>query len=291
VTSEVSGKPIPKTPVPPVFRGRAKLGPSEAAVYETLVVPRYMSLFGEMALEMLVASDDAQIVHLHCRTGYPDSGLATKLRGAHLVGIDGSLAALDIARAKAVTLPGIVTQYRFVPDVPTSLPPSAFSHALVVHALGARDDRLSLIEECARLLAAYGQAIVAMPVRGSFQEIGDLLREYALKFDDTAIEQAVDRSEQERPTIDGLGMELQDAGFDFVELEARPMTVRFHRGRDFFEDPITRLVILPELRMELGLEDRPEPLSYVRDAIDTYWSEGNFELTVNVGCASGRRVG
>jgi hypothetical protein len=28
----------------------------------------------------------------------------------------------------------------------------------------------------------------------------------------------------------------------------------------------------------------------VRDAIDNYWSEGTFELTVNVGCASGRRL-
>jgi hypothetical protein len=39
------------------------------------------------------------------------------------------------------------------------------------------------------------------------------------------------------------------------------------------------------------LED-PEPaLAYVRQAIDKYWSDGPFELTVNVGCATGRKVG
>jgi hypothetical protein len=27
---------------------------------------------------------------------------------------------------------------------------------------------------------------------------------------------------------------------------------------------------------------------YIHDAISKYWSEGVFELTVNVGCASGR---
>jgi RNase adaptor protein for sRNA GlmZ degradation len=29
---------------------------------------------------------------------------------------------------------------------------------------------------------------------------------------------------------------------------------------------------------------------YVEDAIQKYWSEGVFELTVNVGCASGRKI-
>jgi hypothetical protein len=36
------------------------------------------------------------------------------------------------------------------------------------------------------------------------------------------------------------------------------------------------------------MEDVEWPLSYVRDAIDKYWSDGTFEVTVNVGCASGR---
>jgi|HubBroStandDraft_5_1064220.scaffolds.fasta_scaffold96158_2 SAM-dependent methyltransferase len=290
MTSEGPSKPIAKTPLPAVVHGRARLGPSEAAVYETFVVPRYMALFGDLALEMLVDSDDAQVVHLHCRTGYPDRGIAMRLRGAHLVGVDGSLAALELARTKAATMPEMVSQYRFVADFPTSLPSSAFSHALIMHALGMPDDRSAQLRECARLLAAHGQVIVTMPLRGSFQEIGDLLREYALKFDDGSIEQAVNQAELERPTIEGLGAELEQVGFDFVELEQRPTTVRFHRGRDFFEDPIARLVILPELRLELGLEGRPEPLSYVRDAIDTYWSDGNFELTVNVGCATGRKL-
>jgi hypothetical protein len=31
-------------------------------------------------------------------------------------------------------------------------------------------------------------------------------------------------------------------------------------------------------------------MKYVHDAICKYWSEGVFELTVNVGCASGRRL-
>ncbi len=276
---------------PAVIRGRVRLGPSEAAVFETFVVPRYLSLFGELALEMMVESEDAQVVHLHCRTGYPDRGVAMKLSGAHLVGVDGSAAALELARAKAATMPDMVSQYWLAQELPTSLPSSAFSHALALHPLGAQDDRNEVLAECARLLAANGQAVIAMPVRGSFQELLDLLREYALKYDDNAIGNAVDQAELARPTAEMLGQELEGAGFDFIELAFRRTSLRFQGGRDFFEDPISRLVILPELRLELALADREEPLSYVREAIDTYWSDGNFELTVNVGCATGRKIG
>jgi hypothetical protein len=45
-----------------------------------------------------------------------------------------------------------------------------------------------------------------------------------------------------------------------------------------------------DLRTWLGSTDLDKPLSYVRDAIDKYWSEGKFELTLNVGCASARRM-
>jgi len=290
----LSAEPLgaaPSQKPPAAIRGRARLGPSEAAVFETFVVPRYLSLFGELALEMMVESEDAQIVHLHCRTGYPDRGVVLKLPGAHLVGVDSSAAALELARAKAATMPEMVSQYWLAQELPTSLPSSAFSHALALHPLGTLEDRNEVLGECARLLAPHGQAVVAMPVRGSFQELLDLLREYALKYDDVAVGQAAEQAELTRPTAEALGQELEALGFDFIELAFRRTSLRFRGGRDFFEDPITRLVVVPELRLQLSLGDREEPLTYVREAIDTYWSDGNFDLTVNIGCATGRKVG
>jgi hypothetical protein len=83
---------------------------------------------------------------------------------------------------------------------------------------------------------------------------------------------------------------MEQRVFDFVEVTERPATLAFHGGRDFFEDPITRLLILPEVRQNLHLDDVEKPLQYVRDAIDKYWSDGPFELTIHVGCATGRRM-
>jgi SAM-dependent methyltransferase len=271
-------------------RGRVRLGPAEAAIFETFVVPRYLSLFGDLALEMMVESDEAQVVHLYCRTGYPDRGIALRLPGAHIVGLDDSQAALELARAKAATMPEMVSDYRVSEALPTPLPSSAFSHALTLHPLGNPDDRGRVLAECARLLAPHGQALVAMPLRGSFQELADLLREYALKFDDHDVASAVEQAVLIRPTVEMFGAEMEEHGFDFVDVTLRPTMLTFQSGRDFFEDPITRLLLLPEVRLNLDLHDVEKPFSYVREAIDMYWSEETFELTVNVACATGRRL-
>ena len=290
MTAEAGPSRTHSTPPPFVRRGRLRFGSAEAAIFETFVVPRYLSLFGELALEMMVESEDAQLVHLHCRTGYPDRGVVLKLPGAYVVGVDSSAAALELARAKAATMPGMVSDYRLVTEFPTPLPEAAFSHALTLHPLGELDDRGEILGESARLLAPHGQVLVAMPMRGSFQELADLLREYALKHDDSAVGDAVEKASQARPSIEVLGVELEEAGFDFVDLSLRPTTIHFRSGRDLFEDPIARLVILPELRLELGPGEHDGALAYVRDAIDKYWSDGSFELTVNVGCATGRKI-
>jgi SAM-dependent methyltransferase len=270
-------------------RGRVRLGPADAAIFETFVVPRYLSLFGELLLEMAAESDDAQVVHLYCRTGYPDRGIALKLSGAHILGLDNSSAAIELARAKASTMPEMVSDYRVMEDVPTTLPAAAFSHAITLHPLANLEDRGKVLREFARLLAPHGQALVAMPLRGSFVELGDLLREYALKYDDNEVAAAVERASLVRPTVEMFGAELEEAGFDYVDVSLRPTTLAFQSGRDFFEDPVARLLVLPEVRLNLGLDDPDKAFAYVRDAIDKYWSDGTFELTVNVGCATGRR--
>jgi SAM-dependent methyltransferase len=271
-------------------RGYARLGPADAAIFETFVVPRYLSLFGDLVLEMIAESEEAQVAHLFCRTGYPDRGVAMKLPGAHIFGVDRSKAAIELARAKAATMPEMVSEYRVIEDLPTNLPAAAFSHALTVHHLGGKPERSALLGEIARVLAPAGQALVAMPLRGSFQEVGDLLREYALKFEESSVAAAVEQATLARPTVEMLGAELEEVGFDFVDVSLRPATFAFRSGRDFFEDPIARLVVLPDWRANLGLEDPEKAFIYVREAIDKYWSDGAFELTVNVGCATGRRT-
>ena len=274
----------------PASNPMKRLGPAEAAIFETFVVPRYLSSFGELALEMLADGNDAQVIHLDCRTGYPDRGLALRLPGSYIYGCDPSPHAIELARAKAATMPDMISEYRVVDGLPVPYASQGFSHALTLHPLAAPDARTQTIAEFARVLAPRGQALLAMPLRGSFQEIADLLREFALKTESPEMGRRVESAVQVRPTVEMLGAELEDAGFGFVDVEQRAMVLSYRGGRDFFEDPVTRLLILPELRVNLGSGDLAAAFNYVENAIDRYWSDSSFELTVQVGCASGRRT-
>ena len=92
-----------------------------------------------------------------------------------------------------------------------------------------------------------------------------------------------------KPVIQYVVEELEEAGLDDIDVETRVATLVFDSGRAFFEDPVTRLLLVPELTESLGRKELERPMAYLRDAIDKYWSEGSFELTVHVGCASARK--
>jgi ubiquinone/menaquinone biosynthesis C-methylase UbiE len=268
------------------------LSAEEAAVLETFVVPRYLSFFGELALEMMLASaGGARVAHLGCRVGYPDRLIVQKISGATVTGVDPSLPALELARNKSAMMGAVAIEYIEGARCPTALTSDAFSHVLTLHPIADVVGRAVLFREMRRLMYLSGQALVALPLRGSFQELSDLLREYALKVDDRDLDRAVEDSVVERPSIESLADELEAAGFEDVDVEIRHATVNFPSGRAFFEDPVSRLLILPEMRVLLGDIDLTRPLDYLRDAIDKYWSEGEFELTLHVGCASARQPG
>jgi SAM-dependent methyltransferase len=269
-----------------------KLTPADAAIFETFVVPRYLSLYGDLALDLLLAGDAARVIHVGCRTGYPDLKLYERVDQAEIVGLDASISALELARNKAVARRAESIEYRVLEDGLAELESEQFTHALCLHPIADAEQRLALFSEFKRLLCPGGQALIALPLRGSFQEVADLLREYALKVDDNEFSKAVEYALATRPSIESLSEELEGAGFEDVDVEIRQTFLPFDSGRAFMEDPVTRLQILPELRTWLGEQhDLKKALEYVRDAIDKYWSEAKLELTVNVGCASARVYG
>jgi SAM-dependent methyltransferase len=271
----------------PVFLGD-KLTPADAAIFETFVVPRYLTLYGDLALEMFLVGDMARVVHLGCRTGYPDLKIYERVAEIEIVGLDASLPALELARNKAAARGAERIEYRVLEDALDSFEPAQFSHAISLHPIMPSEDRAEFHRNVFDMLLPGGQAILALPLRGSFQEVSDLLREYALKFDDVDFGKAVELALATSPSIESLADELEDAGFDDVDVEIRQTTLPFDSGRAFVEDPVSRLQIVPELRTLLARDDLKKPLEYVRDAIDKYWSEGKLELTLNVGCASAR---
>jgi SAM-dependent methyltransferase len=266
-----------------------ELSESDAAAVDALVVPRYLSLFGNLVLELFSVEHEAKILHLGCGTGYLDDRLVQAATKATLVGVDPSVAALRHARAKAELHGELDLVYLEASSVPTEFEPASFSHIVTIHPPAPLARRADLFAEAARLLAPGGQALVAMPLRGSFAEVLDLFREYALKHDDAEFACAVDQAVASQLTLETLSDELERSGFDDVDVEVRPSTLWFESHRAFVEDPAIRLFVLPDLRHLFDGRDLGRPSSYLGEAIDKYWSEAQFELSLHVGCASARR--
>jgi SAM-dependent methyltransferase len=272
------------------------LGPlltaDDADTFETSVVPRYLAYFGSLTAEMLLPCEPAQIAHLGCRTGYPDSVIADKVPHSALFGVDASVPAVELAQAKASLHSEMRATYQVGEALPTALPEGTFTHAFAVHPVCDADGRSKLLAEFRRVLLPGGQAILAIPLRGSFPELNDMIREFALRQDLADLSKAVDTAAASRPTIETVSEEFEDAGLTEVDVDVQLIAVSFSNGREFLDDPIAKLMVFPELRAILPMEEKimAPCMRYLHDAISKYWSEGVFELTVNVGCASGRRL-
>jgi SAM-dependent methyltransferase len=264
---------------------------ADAAAFEKAVVPRYLAYFSTLLVDMMLPYDPARIANLGCRSGFPDALVAEKMRGAALVGVDASGPAIDLARSRAASLAGAQASYVVHDALPTPLPDASFTHAFSVHPICRAAQRQALVSELRRLLHPGGQALIAFPLRGSFPELNDMGRECALKQDMMNLSGAIDAAAVRRPSLETVVQELEAAGLTEVDADVQLIAVSFKSGREFLEHPIARLLVFPEVIAAIEVEPAvAEPLiKYVHLAISKYWSEGAFELTVNVGCASGRR--
>ncbi|HHH12233.1 MAG TPA: methyltransferase domain-containing protein [Sorangium sp.] len=269
----------------------AAMTASESAIYDSLVVSRYIQSFGAAAVRTLMPCPQAAVVHLGCRTGYPAEAISHHLPGCSLTGVDSSHAALELARTKASLISGLRTQYLHAEGFPTRLPSGQFSHSFVLHPLSHGGDYSAVLREQYRLLMPGGQMVLGLPLRGSFPELYDMLREYALRHDRPHFGEAVDAATSRRPNPETIVEQLERVGFSEVDVGVELVAITFENGRDFLDDPIARLVVGPDVRVSIaGQQGTDEAMAYVTDAIARYWSELTFELTVNIGSISARKL-
>ena len=267
------------------------LSAAEAAIYESLVVPRYIAPFADAAVPLLIPYSPAKVAQLGCRTGYPAALLAGRLPGCELTGVDNSPAALQLARTKASLLADIRTHHVHAPGLPTPLRNGGFTHALAIHPAGAQGDYRGILSELFRILAPGGQVVLALPLRGSFASLYDMLREYAVRDERIRFGDAIDTAAATRPNPETIVEQCEQAGFDEVDVCLELFAARFEHGREFIEDPISRLVVGPDVRSSLPLADELDPaMNYVAEAVARYWSELEFELRVNIGAISARKL-
>jgi len=268
-----------------------ELTAAEAALYESLVVPRYMRWFAGPAVSMLIPYDRALVAQLGCRTGFPAEEIGRQMPHCAIHGVDNSSAALELARTKVSLVSGISAEFVHAPTVPTPLRADAYTHSFGLHTEGGEGGYGQLFAEHHRVLVPGGQMVASLPLRGSFPEVYDMLREYALRSDEPHLGEAIDIAAARRPNPETLAEQIEAAGFTEVDVGVELVGVSFKSGRDFVDDPIARLVVGPDVQVSIpGETGIAEAWDYAIMAIGKYWSEIAFELTINVGCVSARKV-
>lgn len=266
------------------------LGPAydrlDADALIQLVGPRYLAHFAEVVAPRIAPSPSPSVLVV----GTLASSLVPSVRAvmpkAHVRVVEPSAALAECVR---VGQPGL--EVHTLGALPVPLRDRSCSHAVLLHPLSSPRDRRALLSELLRLLVPGGQLLVCTPLRGSFPELFDLLREYAIKHDATQVADAVELASQARPTPETFGADLEDLGFCDVEVDLQLWSVPFESGRDFEAHPLFRLVLAPDLARQLLLppEALSEALLYVREAMAKYWAELPLDLSVNVGCVVGRK--
>lgn len=269
------------TPLGPAFRAH------ERRELEHEVFACYLAIFGAMAVDRLPALEQARnpkILVAGPLAAHLSDRLTTRSPRALLTVYE----PLD---QDAQDLSDPSSSARALADLPLPDGSDAFTHAVLVHPICGARERLRILAECLRVLRPGGELTFASPLRGSYPEITDMLREFALKHDQPKLTDAIELAAQSRPTPETLIGELETLGFLDADLDVELLSIPYNDGRHFVESALFRHVVSPEYRaaMESEPEAAAQGLDYARRAISKYWSDGPFDLTVNLGCVSARR--
>lgn len=262
----------------------------QALAYDASFVPRFAQRFGERLLLALDLPPRANVLDLVCRTGYPAVQVLDRVRDGRVIALDQDGRFLELARARAGTDLG--RRIFFKQGSPTSL---GFSDEIFTNVIGnlidrATADRAAVFAESARVLRPGGQVAVSLPLRGSFLEVVDLLREIALRHDLGRLAERVEQYAAAMPTVESLRAELEAHGFERVSVDAWEFSLEYASSADLLGDPLVHAAALGEWRACAEAADRPDDvMGELRRCIDTYFEGRRFLLSVVGGCAVGLR--
>lgn len=267
-------------------------GLERVLAYDAAFVPRYAQRFGRKLLDALSLPARASVLDLGCRTGYPAVELLERAPDLRVMAIDPDPQYLELARARAGAHLG--RRIFFKQDRPVAL---RFGEGVFTNVFGNLVDRMgadrrAIFSECARVLEPGGQLVATLPMRGSFAEVVDLLREVALGRDLPRVSDRVEQYAASLPAGEGLRWELDALGFEDTLVESWEFTLSYPSSEALMGDPALHAAAMPEWQWCAEGASSPDGVMHaLRAAVDTYFQGRDFELTVVGGCVSARKTG
>lgn len=267
-----------------------------ARIYDDEIAPCWGQPFGRLMLRDLVIPARSQVLDASCGTGMPTLEILRRMSdGSRLIAIDESSAMLDVVRRKVAQLGPLGGRGVFFRTA-SAVPKLSFAdevYDLVVCQLGVDQlaDVDAALRDFARVAKPGGEVRCTLPLAGTFGELHDLYREVLVKHDK---HEALDRLEayiEHYPTIEHVEAALAEAGLDgHVEVES--FTLLFRSARELFFAPVIEYGPLADWKaIAGGGQEMQDVFWYIKEAIDAYFGDRPFEITVHAACAIGRKPG
>jgi ubiquinone/menaquinone biosynthesis C-methylase UbiE len=263
-----------------------------AQVYDEEILPLWSTRFGRMLLRHVEAPAKAMVLDVGCGTGYPALEVLRKLDDqSRIIAIDCASEMLNLARKKAADLAGRRIFFR-TETVKQRLSFTADVYDLVISndALWELDDPAATVADFARVSKPGGLVVFTLPLRGSWGEFYDIYREVLTKHDHHDILQKLAEEERRYPEPEEAVGWLKNAGMTDVTIETEQFELLFRSSREFFFAPVVEFGPLPSWKEVAGKgEVMQEIFWHIKEAIDAYFGDRAFSVTITAGCLAGRK--
>jgi len=265
-----------------------------ARIYDREILPIWSQRFGRMLLRGLDVPSGGQVLDVVTGTGYPATEILRRMsEDCRLIAIDGSSAMLDVARKKIAKTGRKGVFFR----TESAEPRLSFAddvYDVVVCNLGLMDMEQpdQALADFTRVAVPGGQVRVTLALDGTFGEFYDLYREVLVKHDKhEALERLNEHLEASYPTPERLESWATSAGLRPFDIEVDEFSLLFKSSREFFFAPLIEYGPLPQWKKIAGKgQELQDIFWYIKEAIDAYFGDRAFEVTVKAACVSGTKA-
>jgi len=263
-----------------------------ARVYDDEILPIWSQRFGRMLLRGLEVPHKAMVLDVGCGTGYPSLELLKRMdEQGRIIAIDPVGALLDVARKKAGDLAGRRIFFRSESPV-AKLAFADEVYDLVISNLGLMllDSPRRAVKEFCRVAKRGGWVIATLPLIGTYGEFYDIYREVLTKSDQHEILERLEAHIIKTPDPDRVVGWFEKAGLEAVDVEVEEFSLLFKSSREFFFAPVIEFGPLSSWKEVAGKgQTMQEIFWHIKEAIDAYFGNRAFEITVKAGCFRGTR--
>ncbi len=263
-----------------------------ARIYDEEILPIWSQRFGRMMLRGLDVPPKAMVLDIACGTGYPSTEVLRKLdEQSRLVAIDSSSAMLDIARRKLAEAGGKRVFFRTESAFPRlSFANDVYDIVLCNLGLQEAEEPQKALRDFARVTKPGGLVVCTLPLAGTWGEFYDIYREVLVKHDKHESLTRLDEHLKRYPQAEDLEQWAVQAGLEDIRVDLEEFSLLFRSSREFFFAPVIEFGPLTVWKSLAGKgQELQDVFWYIKQAIDAYFGDRAFSITVKAGCLRGRK--